>query len=118
MNFEIWIGLLVDAALLVWILISVWEIKRYLRRIALSLPVSPEQMKLINGTISTEELMSLFEKSGGTISAEVKAFEGLPTSEFMALTNTNHVDREVVKILQGRESDVLLILKSRRKSNP
>ena len=47
-----------------------------------------------------------------------KAFEGLPTSEFMTLTNTNHVDREVVKILQGRESDVLLILKSRRTSNP
>jgi hypothetical protein len=118
MNFAIWIGLLIDAALLVWFVISVREIKGYLRRIALSLPVSPEQMKLINGTISTEELMSLFEKSGGTISAEVKAFEGLPTSEFMALSNTNHVDREVVKILQGRESDVLLILKSRRTSNP
>ncbi len=118
MNFAIWAGLLIDAALLVWFVISVREIKGYLRRIALSLPVSPEQMKLINGTISIEELLSLFEKSGGTISAEVVAIKGLPPREYMALSNTNRVDREVIKILERSEDEVLLILKSRRTSNP
>ena len=118
MNFAIWIGLLIDTALLVWFVISVRQINRYLRRIALSLPVSPEQMRLINETISIEELMSLFEKSGGTISAEVDAIEGLPTRERIALSNTHHVDWEVVKILERSEYEMLLILTSRRTSNP
>ena len=148
MNAAIWIGIVVDVALLAWFIVSVRQIKEYLRRIALSLPVSPEQMKLINGTISTEEAMAQFEKAGGTFQIEIVDYAenslgwlssldkivlwgtprvrpsnaGRSSSDAscwdVVMSNTEQVEPELVLILKNRKSKIHAILKSRPTSNP
>ena len=120
MNALVWIGLLVDVALLVWLVISIKAIKIYLRRIALSLPVTPEQMKLINKTISTEEAIAIAERSGGSLQLEEspKLSSVLVDYEYLTFAHLRDVEPEIVQILLNRETEVIQILKTRRRANP
>ena len=120
MNALTWIGLVVDVALLAWLIVSVKAIKGYLRRIALSLPVTPEQMKLINETISVEDAIDHTERAGGIIHVNEQNpahSSALPYSEYLTFANTGDVEPEIIKMLRNREADVIQILRARNRAN-
>jgi len=117
MDAAIWIGLLLDVALLVWLIVSVQSIKGYLRRIAISLPVTPEQMGLITGTIRTEDAMAIFVKAGGKIvmpdaDADAPLWVEFDTSEL-----TSPLDPELIDLLIDRKSTIHAIVRAREKGS-
>ncbi|MEJ7593111.1 MAG: hypothetical protein WKF77_16315 [Planctomycetaceae bacterium] len=116
MEVAIWIGLLLDVALLVWLIVSVQSIKGYLRRIAISLPVTPEQMGLITGTIRTEDAMAIFVKAGGKMVA-VSNNVGNSWVRFDTSALTSTLDPELMGLLRSRQSTIAPILRARQKSN-
>ena len=108
-EFIVGFGVLVDAAVLIWLIISVRQIKEQLRRIAISLPVSDFQMKLINRSISTKDAMQEFEGAGGKFLL-VRHADG---SHHVKLVGA--ADPELCEILQARTGDVLGILLAKKK---
>ena len=116
MDAAIWIGLLLDVALLVWLIVSVQSIKGYLRRIAISLPVTPEQMGLITGTIRTEDAMAIFEKAGGKMVVVVNNI-GSSWVRFDTSELTSQLDPEFIGLLKSRQSTIVAILRARQRGS-
>ena len=114
METAMWWGLLLDVAVLVFLLISVRSIIDYLRRITLSLPTTAEQMRLINGTIRTEEAMAILEKAGGKIAIRDTRPE---TIKFDTSELTSPWGPAFIDLFKRRELKVIDILRARQESN-
>ena len=114
MEAAIWIGLVLDVTLLVWLFVSVQSMKVYLRRIAISLPITPEQMGLITGTIRTEEAMAIFVKAEKRwVTHETDASFGV---DFDTSEVTSTLDQELMGLRGSRQYLIATILGARQES--
>jgi len=116
MEAAIWIGLLLQVAFFVWLITSVQSIKGYLRRIAISLPVTPEQMGLITGTLRTEDAIAIFVKAGGKMVVVVNNV-GSSRVRFDTSELTSQLDPEFIGFLKSRQSTIVAILRARQRGS-
>lgn len=117
------ISAVINLVILVWFIMtmikiraSIEDIAEYTRRTALSTKLTQGQVKLLNNSYSTQELITAIEKNGGILKLEEKTI-GEQTKLFLRVENSFHVDPEWIKQIMKREHDVIRILQVEKYQN-